>query len=138
MFRILRFLEGADSRRLLPPAALVMLPAFFLGFFGDDFFHLMVMDGKQATAVGILAYVVAYEAFGAEDGRPRRALSLAPATALAPGYFLWYRSAGYGAAPLKYLAAAPLRFLQLAGGQFEPFAPPAVGESLHFPVALRS
>lgn len=285
MFRILRLLEGADSRRLLPLAALVMLPAFFLGFFGDDFFHLILIEGKQATAVplapycfapgnaeamsanlrsgpfpwfvdleakakffrplsvllmrldralfgqffpafqahsllwylllclgaslvfrrvlppaacalalavflvddahffpaawwsnrnavvacapavlglaahlrwretgwraglplsllgygvgllgaeaavGILAYVVAYEAFGAEDGRIRRALSLAPAASLALGYFLWYRAAGYGAAhsdmyidpgaaPLKYLAAAPLRFLQLAGGQF--------------------
>ncbi|HPA41703.1 MAG TPA: hypothetical protein PKV69_06795, partial [Candidatus Hydrogenedentes bacterium] len=59
MFRIPHFLEVVDSRRLLPLAALVMLPAFFLGFFGDDFFHLILIDGKQVTAVPLEPYCFA-------------------------------------------------------------------------------
>ncbi len=75
------------------------------------------------TAVGVLAYVVAYELIGGKPGRWR---ALAPATILLFAYLVMYRVTGRGAAgsgvyldplhaPLAFLAAAPARALVLIG-----------------------
>ncbi len=97
------------------------LPLSLLGFAGG-------LLGSEA-ALGTMAYVVAYELFGAEDAPRKRLLGLLPAALLAVGYLAFYRLTGHGAAhseiyldpasnPLGYLAAAPARFFQLVGAQF--------------------
>ena len=81
------------------------------------------------TGLCVLAYLAAYEIFGARDGWRRRLLSAAPASLLAIAYVAFYRLSGYGAQysdiyidplgdPVAFLLAAPARFLMLAGAQF--------------------
>ncbi len=81
------------------------------------------------SGLGALAYVLAYELFGARDAWPRRFRCVLPASLVALGYFVLYRLGGYGAQfsdiyldpgvePLAYLAAAPGRFLMHMGAQF--------------------
>lgn len=76
-----------------------------------------------------LAYVAAYEMFGARERWRARIAALSPAAVLAITYVLLYKWAGYGAQysdiyvdpmsdPMGYALAAPGRFLMLAGAQF--------------------
>jgi len=81
------------------------------------------------TALGALAYVLAYELFGAQKGIRARFRAAAPVFVIAVGYYAFYRFNGYGAANSElyldpgtnlpgYLMAAPGRFLMHMGGQF--------------------
>lgn len=96
------------------------LPLSLLGFAGG-------LAGGE-SAVGALAYLAAYEAFGAPGALRSRLLALAPAALLGAGYVAVYRLTGSGAAgsglyldplasPGAFLSAAPGRLLVLAGGQ---------------------
>lgn len=83
---------------------------------------LALLAGEGAlTAFG---FVAAYECLLADDARPRRALALASAAALALLYVRWYAHAGYGMAgvgiyldpiryPREFLVALPGRLLAL-------------------------
>ncbi len=96
------------------------------------FLSLAAFTGALLTSemgLGVLAYALAYEVFGAQDSPRRRFQSILPAALLALGYVACYRLAGCGAAhsdvyidpntdPLGYLFVAPMRFLMLAGAQF--------------------
>ncbi len=81
------------------------------------------------SALGPLAYVLAYEIFGARDSMGIRFRAVLPASLLAVGYYAFYRLNGYGVTNSElyldpgtnltgYLAAAPGRFLMHMGGQF--------------------
>lgn len=81
------------------------------------------------SALGPLAYVLAYELFGAKDTPGARVRSIVPAALIAVGYYAFYRWNGYGVRHSElyldpgtnlagYLAAAPTRFLMHMGGQF--------------------
>ncbi len=101
--------------------------------------------GLLSAEIGLcaLAYVLAYELFGARDSARRRIRCVAPAALLTLGYLLFYRWIGYGAShsgiyldplsePMGYLSAAPQRFLALMGAQF--FALPVEAAILHPPL----
>jgi hypothetical protein len=81
------------------------------------------------TALGLFAYVGAYELLSARGTRAARLRGLVPALVLGVGYLLMYRALGYGAhgsgsyldplgEPGRYLASAPPRLLVLLGGLF--------------------
>lgn len=78
------------------------LVGYGIGFLGGE------------TTLSMLAYVLAYELFGAPGDLRRRLLSVVPASALAVGYVLWYKAAGYGATGLGFYldpTGEPTRFL---------------------------
>ena len=96
-----------------------------LSFLG---FSLSLLAGE--AALGILAYLCAYEFFAAKTGRqkdtPGVLKRLLPYIILTIGYFIFYKSCGYGAyggsgyinpltEPLQFLLAFPGRVLALAG-----------------------
>lgn len=94
-------------------------------------------------SLGALAYVLAYELFGARDGSRRRAYCLLPAALLAIGHVLFYKWGGYGASdsglyldplsePANYLSVAPRRFLALMSAQF--FMLPVEAAIIHPPL----
>ncbi len=79
------------------------------------------------SAIGVMAYVAAYELVGAKGTSRQRALAFAPLAALFAGYLVLYRSLGYGASgsgiyldpasqPGQWLAVLGPRWLALAGG----------------------
>ena len=82
------------------------------------------MLGGEAW-LGIVAYVAAYELFGADGTVAKRALHLAPAALASIAYAIAYKALGYGVhgsgtylEPLSalYLKEAPGRILALLGG----------------------
>jgi hypothetical protein len=79
------------------------------------------------TAIGLLAYLAAYELLAGAGARKERLLALAPIAALTLGYLALYRSLGFGAfgsayyldpigQPGTYVAGALTRIPALAGG----------------------
>lgn len=86
------------------------------------------------TAIGVLAYLLAWELLGRTDDPRRRVHALAPAMLLTAVYLVAYKLGGYGAhhtdgyldpidAPLAYALVAPVRLLSLIGAFF--LGPPA-------------
>lgn len=80
------------------------------------------------SALGVLAYLAAYELILAPGSRWKRAQSLAPACVLIAAYLALYKALGYGAygsgsyvdplsEPLTYLSRAPRHILALIGAQ---------------------
>lgn len=80
------------------------------------------------AALGVLAYVPAYELLGASGRWPSRLRGFLPAAMVAICYLGIYKALGYGsfgsgsyidpvAEPLSYLAHAPSRIMQLIAGQ---------------------
>lgn len=107
-------LEWREHRRLW--ALPLSLAAFAVGLAGGE------------TALGLFAYVGAYELLGARGTWAERLRGLAPAAALGVGYLLLYKARGYGAygsgsyldplgEPGSFLSAALLRLPALLGGQ---------------------
>ncbi|MFT3709795.1 MAG: hypothetical protein QM817_19370 [Archangium sp.] len=91
------------------------------------FFALGLSAGE--TAIGALAYLGAYELFGARDGWKARAKALLPVSLLGVGYVITYKLTESGAAgsgiyldplrdPIGFVTAAPGRMLALIGAQF--------------------
>ncbi len=79
------------------------------------------------SALGVLAYVAAYEAFAGPGSLSTRVRSLLPAAAIGTVYIVVYKACGYGAfgsgsyidpiqEPFDYLAIAPSRILTLIAG----------------------
>ncbi len=79
------------------------------------------------TALGVFAYLLAYELLGARGTRAERLRALVPAAVLALAYLGLYKALGYGARgstmyvdpvgePVQYLSAALGRVPALAGG----------------------
>lgn len=86
------------------------------------------------TALGVLAYLVAFEIWGRDDAPRTRLRALAPPILLAVAYVLAYKLGGYGTyhsgsyidplgEPLSFLRVAPGRALSLIGSLF--IGPPA-------------
>ena len=84
------------------------------------------LTGGEA-ALGAFAYVFAYEAFGAGDGRATRVRASLPPALLALAYLSLYRVIGFGASassgylnpldePLRFLAELPGRLAVILGG----------------------
>jgi hypothetical protein len=101
-----------DGTRWALPASLV---CWALGLCGGE------------TAIGVMGYVAAYEAFAAKDGLSRRVRALLPLGALFLGYVALYRLNGFGgygsgiyldpgSQPIAWLTQLPLRWLSLIGG----------------------
>jgi hypothetical protein len=108
-------LEWREHRRLW--ALPLSLAAFAVGLTGGE------------TALGLFAYVGAYELLGARGTWAERLRGLVPPAALGIGYLLLYKARGYGAYgsgsyldPIvesgSFLFAALLRLPALLGGQF--------------------
>ncbi len=102
------------------------------------------------TALGVLAYLAAYELFAGPGRWPRRLASFLPATALVLVYLAVYKTLGYGASgsgfyidpigePWKYLSQAPFRTLALIGAKLVGFPADlwALGSFMH-PVSVFS
>ena len=81
------------------------------------------------AALGVLAYVAAYELFAAEGVPAKRVRALAPAALVVAAYLAFYKFYGFGAygsgsyidpfdEPLNYMAQAPARLLMLLAAQF--------------------
>lgn len=79
------------------------------------------------TALGVFAYLLAYELLGARGSRVERVRAIAPAALLSLAYLGMYKVLGYGAygstmyldpvgEPVRYLSAALTRLPALAGG----------------------
>ncbi len=79
------------------------------------------------TALGVLAYVLAYELLGAKGPWRQRLWSVAPATVLALGYLALYKKLGYGSfgsdlyvdplsQPVAWLAVAAVRIPAMLWG----------------------
>lgn len=86
------------------------------------------------SALGVLAYVAAYEAFAGPGRLSTRVRSLLPAAAIGAVYIVVYKACGYGAfgsgtyidpiqEPFDYLAIAPSRILTLVAGALIGFPP---------------
>jgi hypothetical protein len=86
------------------------------------------------TALGVLAYFLAFELLGRDEPLLARLRALVPVSLLALCYLLGYKLGGYGThhsgsyidplgEPLEFLRIAPGRFLALAGSLF--LGPPA-------------
>lgn len=84
------------------------------------------------TALGVLAYLAAYELFAAPGRWPRRLAAFLPATVLVLAYLGLYKALGYGASgsgfyidpigePWAFLSRAPGRMLALVGAQLVGF-----------------
>lgn len=97
-----------------PRGHLLALPCAALGLCASE------------TALGVLAYLLAYELVGRGDAPARRARAALPAAALAAGYVVTYKLLGHGvggtaayldpvAQPGAFLAAAPARAAILLG-----------------------
>ena len=100
------------------------LPLSLLGY------ALGLLGGE--TALGVLAYLAAYELFAAPGRWPRRLAAFLPATALVIVYLAAYKTMGYGAHgsgfyvdPIGefsvYISQLPSRVLTLVGGQLVGF-----------------
>lgn len=96
------------------------LPLSLLGY-------LVALTGGE-SALGVFAYLAAYELLAAPGAPARRLAALAPAAVLGLGYVVAYRLTGSGAwgsaiyldpisSPGAFLAAAPARFFALSAGQ---------------------
>jgi hypothetical protein len=81
------------------------------------------------AALGVLAYVAAYELLAGQGPLPRRIRALAPAALVVVAYLAFYKLYGYGAygsgsyidpldEPINYMAHAPARILMLLAAQF--------------------
>ncbi|MCI0573452.1 MAG: hypothetical protein L0Y66_22130, partial [Myxococcaceae bacterium] len=84
------------------------------------------LTGGEA-ALGVFAYLLAYEALGARDGTTERMRAVVPAVLLGLVYVAAYKALGYGASgsgsyldplgePLRFLAAAAVRVPALLSG----------------------
>lgn len=100
------------GRRWAAPLSLV---AFALGLAGGE------------PALGVLAYVLAYELLGARGAWRQRLVSVAPAAVLALGYLAVYKKLGYGSfgsdlyvdplsQPAEWLAVAAVRIPAMLWG----------------------
>ncbi len=83
--------------------------------------------GASETALAVLAYVLAYELFGATGGWRRRLRASAPAVGLATAYVAVYKAAGFGSqgigfyldpfgAPIELLIGLPRHVAALLAG----------------------
>jgi len=106
-------LEGREARR--GGVRLLALAGLGLGLLGGE------------SALGVFAYVLAYEAVGAPGGMKERLRALAPVALLGGVYLVGYKLAGYGAwgsgsymdpvgEPGRFLGAALVRIPALVGG----------------------
>jgi hypothetical protein len=89
---------------------------------------LSIGVGLQSSeaAIGVMAYLAAYELFGRTDALGQRIRALVPYVLLLGGYLLYYRHFGYGTAhsgayidpignPRSFLGVAPSRLCLLLG-----------------------
>jgi len=117
------------------------LPLSLLGY------ALGLLSGE--TALSVMAYLAAYEAFAGPGAFRRRAAGVLPGAFLAAIYLAGYKAFGFGvygsgvyvdpiSEPLAYLQNAPARFLALAAAQV--FALPSeaatVVQGAYYPLAL--
>ncbi len=83
LFGVWMHLEWRELRR--PWALPLSLVGLTVGLLGGE------------TALGVFAYLLAYEVLGARDGVKERARALAPAALLGLAYLVSYKLSGYGA-----------------------------------------
>ncbi|HEX8440210.1 hypothetical protein, partial [Archangium sp.] len=113
LFGVWMHLEWREARR--PWALPLSLLGLAVGLLGGE------------TALGVFAYLLAYEVLGARDGVKERARALAPVALLGLVYLGVYKRLGYGASgsgsyvdpvgePGRYLLAALGRVPALLGG----------------------
>ena len=117
------------------------LPLSLLGY------ALGLLGGE--TALGVLAYLAAYELFAAPGRWPRRLAAFLPATGLVFVYLAVYKTLGYGAhgsgfyidpigEPWTYLSQAPSRIVGLVGAKLLGFPADlwALGSYIHILAVL--
>ncbi len=113
LFGVWMHLERREAHR--PWALPLSLLGLAVGLLGGE------------TALGLFAYVLAYEVLGARDGVKERVRALAPVALLGLAYLVMYKRLGYGASgsgsyvdpvgePGRYLMAALARVPALLGG----------------------